>query len=184
MKARLALVVLASLAFVGCGGEGSPGGAVVPSCFTPQPGVYYLDRNVVFAANAGASSISAFQNPGPTVAAVAVCGSPFRVSAPPTALAGGGAPPGSRIFNLVVLSALAKTISLFSVDYVSSALTGPVATVATPYTPVAAAIWQNYLYVANAEGSVSAYEVAGQTALPTISELPGSPFRSGSARTP
>jgi hypothetical protein len=151
---------------------------MTPPCFTPQPGVYYLDSDAIFVANTGSANISAFRNPGPGVPAGAVCGSPFPMSAPPTAL-GGGEPAGEEVW-LVVLSAPQKTISLFKVDYIASVLTGPVATIPTLYTPMAVAVWENYYYIANAEGSVSAYRISGQAAAPTVAQVPGSPFPAGS----
>jgi 6-phosphogluconolactonase (cycloisomerase 2 family) len=155
-------------------------GATGPPCFTQQPGYIYEDRDAIFVANTGSSSISAFQDVAftPGYSEGGVCGSPFAVSAPPTALGGGISTPSSQIFDLIVLSAPEKTISLFSVDFVTSVLTGPVATVTTPYTPVAVAVWGYFFYVANAEGSVSAYQVSGKGAV--VAELAGSPFPAGS----
>jgi 6-phosphogluconolactonase (cycloisomerase 2 family) len=91
------------------------------------------------------------------------------MSAPPTALGGG-------LGGLIVLSAPKKTISLLNVNALTSVLTGPVATLTTPYTPMAVVAW-NYYYVANAEGSVSVYDLSSGNAL---TEIPGSPFPAGS----
>ena len=168
MRSVLGLVALAALTMLGCGGATSNNPT---PCFTPQPGVIYLDRNAIFVANTGSISISAFQavdfNPGYSEGGV--CGSPFAMSAPPTAL-------GSGFGDLIVLSAQRKTISLFKVDILTSVLTGPVATLSTPYTPIAVAAW-NHFYVANAEGSVSVYQLSSGNAL---TEIPGSPFPAGS----
>jgi 6-phosphogluconolactonase (cycloisomerase 2 family) len=178
MKSVLGLVTLAALAMLGCmvtiknDPSSDPTSNNPPGCFTPQPGEVYLDRNAVFVANTGSSSISAFQSFGSTAAGL-VCGSPFPVSAPPTALGGGY----GEIGQLVVLSAPQKTISLFTVDVLTSVLTGPVATLSTPYTPMAVTAWGNYLYVANAEGNVSVYQVSSGNA---AAEIPGSPFPAGS----
>jgi len=174
MRSVLGLVALAALTMLGCGGATSNNPT---PCFTPQPGVIYLDRDAIFVANSGSSSVSAFQSIGP-MAAGPVCGSPFPMSAPPTALGGGGSPPSSEILDLIVLSAPQKTISLFNVDFLTSVLTGPVATITTPYTPVAVAVWKDFLYVANAEGSVWAYQVSGEGAV--VTQLGGSPFPAGS----
>ncbi len=184
MNARLALLILAAATALGCGGAqtSKPNPCEPPGCFTPQPNCAYTNRPAVFVGNAGSSSVSAFQLVAPNSAAGVglVCGSPFGVTAPPTALAG-GEPAGEQTY-LIVLSAPQKTILLFRVDPLTSILTGPVATVTTPYTPVAAATlggaFQPF-YVANAEGSVSAYEISGQTASPTVTEIPGSPFPAG-----
>ena len=177
MRSVLGLVALAALAMLGCTGARSnnstnPTDPTKPTnptpCFTPQSGMIYLDRDAIFVANTGSSSISAFQavdfNPGYSEGGV--CGSPFPMSAPPTALGGG----------LIVLSAPKKTISLFKVDIVTSVLTGPLTTLTTPYTPMAVVAW-NYYYVANAEGSVSAYQLSSGK---TLTEIPGSPFPAGS----
>jgi len=175
---RFGLLILAALASLGCGGSQSstspPGGSPSP-CFSPQPGYIYLDRDAIFVANTGSSSISAFQLVGPIEgpAAGPVCGSPFHVDAPPTALAGG------ILFQtgLLVLSQSGKSIAMYSVDYLTSALTGPRFTVTTAYTPVAVAGWRSFFYVANLEDSVSAFQVApdGKSA----TEIPGSPFPAG-----
>jgi 6-phosphogluconolactonase (cycloisomerase 2 family) len=176
MKTRLSLSILSALMAFGCWGPGSNN----PSCFTPQPGYILVNRDAIFVANTGSNSISAFQSVDfvPGYSEGGVCGSPFAVSAPPTALGGASSTPSSEIFDLIVLSAPEKTISLFNVDFVTSVLTGPVATVTTPYTPVAVAVWEYFFYVANAEGSVSAYQVSGKGAV--VTELAGSPFPAGS----
>ena len=165
MRSVLGLVTLAALAMLSCAGatNNNP-----PGCFTPQPDHVYLDRPAIFVANTGSSSISTFQSVGPT-AAGPVCGCPFPMSAPPTAL-------GEGLWELFVLSASKRTISLFKVDFLTSVLTGPVATLSTRYTPMAVAVWGNYFYVANAEGSVSAYQLSSGNA---VAELPGSPFPAG-----
>jgi 6-phosphogluconolactonase (cycloisomerase 2 family) len=138
----------------------------------------YLNRDAIFVANTGSSSVSAFQLVGPIIgpAAGPVCGSPFPMSAPPTALGGGGLPPSAGAIGLIVLSAPQKLISLFQVDFLTSVVTGPVATASTPYTPVAVAVWGNYFYVANAEGNVSAYQLSSGNA---VAQVPGSPFAAG-----
>ncbi|MEJ2008496.1 MAG: beta-propeller fold lactonase family protein [Acidobacteriota bacterium] len=174
MKGQLSLVILISLLIAGCGG-GSISGNDPASCFKPQPGEVYLDRDAIFVANTGSSSISAFQLVGPSTgpAAGPVCGSPFAVADPPTALAGG------ILFDqgLLVLSQPAKSISMYSVDYLTSELTGPDFTVTTSLTPVAIAATGHYFYVANAEGNVSAYSVSSDGGSAT--ELQGSPFLAG-----
>jgi DNA-binding beta-propeller fold protein YncE len=154
---------------VGCGGG-------KPPCFKCPPDTICLDRDAIFVANTGSSSISAFQpydfNPGYKEGGV--CGSPFRMSAPPTALAG-LAPITSY---LLVLSQPQKTVSKYSVDLVTSVLSGPLCTINSRYTPVAVTGTGGFVYVANAEGSVSAY---GFSANGTVAnEIPGSPFPAGS----
>jgi hypothetical protein len=162
-------VILATMMLLGCGGAGSSENP--PPCFQPQPGVYYLNRDAIFVANAGSSSISALQVVGPYIPAGPVCGSPFPLSAPPTGLAGGAV--------LTVLSGPGKMISLFKVDFLTSVLTGPTAVLATSQTPVSAIAWGNYFYVANAEGNVSVYSVSVDGT--EITEIPGSPFPAGSS---
>jgi 6-phosphogluconolactonase len=178
MKRLFGSLVVATLATAGCGG-GSGSSNPAP-CFTPQPGVYYLSRNAIFVANAGSSSISAFQEAAPSAPLGAACGSPFAMTGPPTALGGGGSVPSSEIFDLIVLSLQGKTISLFAVNFITSILTGPVATLTTTNTPVAVAVWRNYFYVAHTEGTVSAYEVSGSAQAPSLTRVPGSPFPAGS----
>ena len=179
MRSVLGLVTLASLAMLGCAGAPSsnapspgPPSNNLSSCFTPQPGYVYINRPAIFVANTGSSSISAIQQVDftPGYSGGGVCGSPFPMSAPPTALGSGG------LGQLIVLSAPKKTISFFNVNSLTSVLTGPVTTLTTPYTPVAVAAW-GYYYVANAEGSVSAYQLSSGNAL---TEIPGSPFPAGS----
>jgi DNA-binding beta-propeller fold protein YncE len=136
----------------------------------------YLDRDAIFVANTGSSSVSAFQtvafNPG--YDGGGVCGSPFSVGEPPTAL-DGGVP---LLAWLLVLSQPQKSVSMYSVDNLTSVLTGPLCTINSRYTPVAVAGTGGFVYVANAEGSVSAYEVSGNGTV--ANELAGSPFPSGS----
>jgi 6-phosphogluconolactonase (cycloisomerase 2 family) len=67
---------------------------------------------------------------------------------------------------------------MYSVNNLTSVLTGPLSTITTRYTPAAVAGTGDFFYVANAEGSVSAYEVSGNGTLAT--ELAGSPFPAGS----
>jgi 6-phosphogluconolactonase (cycloisomerase 2 family) len=133
--------------------------------------VTYLDRDAIYVANTGSSSVSAFQTvdftPGHSEGGV--CGSPFHMSAPPTAL-------GTGDGDLIVASAPKKTISLFNVDILTSVLTGPITTISTRYTPMAVVWWGN-IYVANAEGTVSVYQLSSGT---TLTEIPGSPFPAGS----
>lgn len=172
MRSVLALVALAALAMLGCGGATSNN----PPCFTCPPGAACLDRDAIFVANTGSSSISALQpfdfEPGYTGGGV--CGSPFPMNAPPTALGGGG-----LIFGwLLVLSQPQKSISIYSVDLITSVLTGPLCTITTRYTPTAVAGTGGFFYVANAEGSISAYAVSGSGTIAT--ELVGSPFAGGS----
>jgi DNA-binding beta-propeller fold protein YncE len=162
---------------LGCGGAASntPPSNNPPPCFTPQPGYIYLDRNAIFVANTGSSSISAFQSVDfPEYPGGGVCGSPFAMSAPPTALGGG------TLFDmgLLVLGQPQKSISMYPVDYITSVLTGPRFTITTPLTPVAVAGWGGFFYVANAEGSVSAYEVSGNGTV--VTQLAGSPYPAGS----
>lgn len=175
-----AALALALLALAGCGGRTrSPSS---PACFVPDPNSSYLNRNAIFVASAGSSSISAFQNPGPNypVGTDPVCGSPFPVASPPTALAEGDS-------FLVVLSAPARTISIFQVDFLTSALKGPTVSITSPRTPVAADTTfegnDTWIYVADAEGGVSAYYAPAQPHGPpsSIAEIPGSPFPTGSA---
>lgn len=172
MRSVLGLAALAALTLAGCGGPASN----TPPCFTPQPDSLYIDRDAVFVANTGSSSISAFQTIGftPGYTGGGVCGSPFPTNAPPTALGGGG-----LIFAwLLVLSQQQKSISMYSVNNLTSVLTGPLSTITTRYTPAAVAGTGDFFYVANAEGSVSAYQVSGNGTLAT--ELAGSPFPAGS----
>jgi DNA-binding beta-propeller fold protein YncE len=175
MKQRLA-VILAGFTLAGCGGVTStPPGENPPGCFVCPPGVVCLAHDAIFVANTGSSSISAFLLAGPLLgpAAQPVCGSPYQVDAPPTALAGG------ILFDrgLLILSQPAKSISMYRVDYITGELTGPLFTITTPLTPVAIAATGNLFYVANAEGSVSAYAVADDGS--SAAELPGSPFPAG-----
>ncbi len=169
MRSVLGLVTLAALAMLGCGGGSPP-------CFKCPPDTSCIARGAIFVANAGSDNISAFQpydfNPGYTGGGV--CGSPFQMSAPPTALA--GLTPITSY--LLVLSQPQKTVSMYSVDLVTSVLTGPLCTINSRYTPVAVTGTGGFVYVANAEGSVSAY---GFSANGTVAnEIPGSPFPAGS----
>jgi 6-phosphogluconolactonase (cycloisomerase 2 family) len=150
-----------------------------PACSNSvPPGTILVDSDAVYVANTGSGSVSAFSLRGSDEPFTAVCGSPFQMPGPPTGLGGGLWVPSSEIVNLIVLSAPQKTIWLFSVDIVFGNLTGPVATVTTRRTPVAVAVWETYFYVANAEGSISAYQVSGEGA--AVTELGGSPFPAGS----
>ena len=132
MRRILGVASLAALAMLGCGGPASNNSA---SCFTPQPGSIYFNRDAVFGANTVSSSISAFQTidftPGYTGGGV--CGSPFPMNAPPTALGG-----GALSDSLVVVSQPQKSISLYPVNILTSVLSAPLFTIATRYTPVAA----------------------------------------------
>jgi DNA-binding beta-propeller fold protein YncE len=134
-----------------------------------------LDRDAIFVANTGSSSVSAFQavDFSPGYSEGGVCGSPFAMGAPPTALGG-----GMGFGWLLVLSQPQKSISIYSVDLVTSVLAGPLCTITTRYTPVAVAGWGNFFYVANAEGGLSAYQVSGSGTVAT--EIAGSPFPAGS----
>lgn len=174
MRTKCLGLLLVALLMPGCGGSGGPSGDDnSPACFEPQPGHIYLDRNAIFVANTGSSTVSAFQNPGPTspTGTAPVCGSPFPMSAPPTALGGG---PG-------VLSAPGKTISFFKVDMLTSVLTGPTATLQVNYTPVGVAFSPGFMYVASREGGVWGYAVSGTAQAPTFTEVSGSPFPAGSS---
>jgi 6-phosphogluconolactonase (cycloisomerase 2 family) len=168
MRSVLGLVALAALATLACGGNSSSP--------PPATGEITLDRDAIFVTNTGSTSISAFQLVGPMTgpAADPVSGSPFQMSAPPTALGGG------ILFDmgLLVLSQPQKSISMYSVSYQTGVLTGPSFTITTNYTPVAVAGWRSFFYVANAEGSVSAYQVSGDGTV--VTELEGSPFPAGS----
>ena len=79
--------------------------------------------------------------------------------------------------GLLVASQSQKTVSMYSVDFLTSALTGPVFTITTRYTPVAVAVLQGFFYLANAEGGISAYQIVNGTG---ATEIAGSPFASGS----
>jgi len=178
MTTKCPPVVLASLMLLGCGGTATnnrtpPPDNTPPACFQREPGRIYLNRDAIYVANAGTSSIWAFQAVSDAQPAGAVCGSPFHVDAPPTALGGGGI--GS--VGLVVASEPQKSISVFSVDFLTSVLTGPLFTITTPFTPKAVAAIESFFYVANFEASISAYHVApgGKSA----TEVPGSPFPAG-----
>lgn len=176
MRTRLCFLILSALAMLGCGGGTRE---TSPPCFTPQPGVGYLSTDGIFVANTGSSSVSAFQLVNPTTgpAAGGVCGSPFHTDAPPTALGGGNWPPSGEALDLIVASGPQKTILLFRVDFITDRLTGPVATFASRLTPTAIAVWGNsFFYIANAEGSVSAYQLLSASA---VTEIPGSPFPAG-----
>jgi 6-phosphogluconolactonase (cycloisomerase 2 family) len=176
MNWRIAFVPLLALATLGCGGSARPPASTDPcvpaGCFVPQQACVYLNRNAIFVANTGSGSISAFQNPGPNspVGDDPVCGSPFPVDAPPTALTGN--------LVVVVLSAPGKTVSLFKADPLTSVLTGPTASAKTAYTPEAIANCSGFLCVANAEGSVSVYQASWDGT--SIKEIAGSPFPAGS----
>jgi len=171
MRSVLGLAALAALAMLSCGG----GTSSSPPCFTPQPGSIYFNRDAVFVANTGSSSISAFQTidftPGYTGGGV--CGSPFPMNAPPTALGGGAL----SDMGLVVVSQAQKSISLYPVNILTSVLSAPLFTITTRYTPVAVASVGAFFYVANAEGSVSAFRASANG---TVTELAGSPFPAGS----
>ena len=172
MRNRFGLFVLAALVELGCGG----GASNTPPCFECPPDTSCLNRDAIFVANSGSSSVSAFQLAGPITGPPAgpVCGSPFSVGAPPTALGGGG-----LIFPwLLVLSQPQKTISVYSVDFVTSVLTGPLCTINSRYTPVAVTGTGGFSYVANAEGSVSTYGFSANGTVAT--EISGSPFPAGS----
>jgi DNA-binding beta-propeller fold protein YncE len=95
------------------------------------------------------------------------------MAAPPTALGG-----GMDFGWLLVLRQPQKSVSMYSVDLVTSVLTGPLSTVATRFTPVAVAGWGGFFYVASAEGGLSAFEVSGNGTAAT--EIGGSPFPTGS----
>ena len=176
MRSILSLVVLSSLGILACGGTTPI--TTTPSCFTPQPGHIYLNRDAIFVANTGSNSISAFQLVGPMTgpAAGPACGSPFPMSSPPTALGGGTLFPT----GLLVMSQPQKSISMYSVDFTTSVLTGPRFTITTRYTPVAVAGLGNFFYVANAEGNFSAYRVSGIGGSAAATELEGSPVPAGS----
>ena len=107
-------------------------------------------------------------------AAGGVCGSPFAVGAPPSALGGGLLFPK----GLLVASQSQKSVSMYSLDFLTSVLTGPVFTITTRYTPVAVAGLAPLFYLANAEGSISAYLISDNGTAAT--ELAGSPFAAGS----
>jgi 6-phosphogluconolactonase (cycloisomerase 2 family) len=171
MKKRFGLLLLVALLGFGCGG----GTTNVPRCFECPPNAGCLDRDAIFVANTGSSSVSAFQavDFSPGYSEGGVCGSPFAVNAPPSASGG-----GFLFAWLLVLSQAQKSISMYSVDLVTSVLTGPLCTVTTHYTPVAVAGSGGFFYVANAEGNISAYEVSGNGTVAT--ELAGSPFPAGS----
>lgn len=176
MRGALSILVLSVLVTAGCGGP-APSGPSPAGCFVQQPGVAYIDRPAVYVANAGSSSISAFLPLGSPHRLDLVCGSPFRVSDPPTALAGGEVI-GEQA-DLVVLSAPGKTISFFRVDVAAGGLTGPLLTLHTPYTPVAAMTMGGSLYVADGQSGVWGYQLAGSPGAPTAAEVPGSPFSAG-----
>jgi 6-phosphogluconolactonase (cycloisomerase 2 family) len=178
MKIRLGFLLLTALMSLGCGSD-------TPPCFTPQSDADYIDRTAIFVANTGSNTISAFQEvyfaPGNTSGGV--CGSPFAVGAPPTALGGGFLFEG----GLLVASQPQKSVSLYPVNYLTSVLTGPLFTITTRYTPVAVAGLGGFFYVANAEGGISAYQVLFNGTAPTgaaeasgATELAGSPFAAGS----
>jgi 6-phosphogluconolactonase (cycloisomerase 2 family) len=171
MKKWFGLLLLVALLDFGCGG----GTGSKPRCFECPPNTGCLDRDAIFVANTGSSSVSAFQDVAfsPGYSEGGVCGSPFAMSAPPSALGG-----GFLFAWLLVLSQAQKSISMYSVDPVTSVLSGPLCTVMTHYTPVAVAGWGGFFYVANAEGSISAYQVSGNGTAAT--ELAGSPFPAGS----
>lgn len=172
MRIRFSLFVLAALVEFGCGG----GANNSPPCFQCPPDTSCLNRDAIFVANSGSSSVSAFQLAGPITgpAAGAVCGSPFSVSAPPTALGGGG-----LVFAwLLVLSQSQKSVSMYSVDLVTSDLAGPLLTITSRYTPVAVTGTNGFVYVANAEGGISAYGLSANGTVAT--EISGSPFPAGS----
>jgi 6-phosphogluconolactonase (cycloisomerase 2 family) len=167
MRIRLGFLLLTALMSFGCGSS--------ETCFTPNPNDSYIDRDAIFVANTGSNSISAFQLAGPMKgpAAGGVCGTPFPVGAAPSALGGGLLFPG----GLLVASQSQKTVSMYSVDFLTSALTGPVFTITTRYTPLAVAVLQGFFYLANAEGGISAYQIMNGTG---ATEIAGSPFASGS----
>lgn len=141
-----------------------------------QAPVYTLNTNTVYVANTGSKSVSAFEEtatPEANDTLIPVAGSPFRLSGPPTALAGDGI----SGFGLVVASRSARTISEFRVDFRTGVLAGPLYTFTTRYTPMGVAGWSKFLFVANLEGSVSAYQVTNGS---TVTEVAGSPFPAGS----
>jgi 6-phosphogluconolactonase (cycloisomerase 2 family) len=164
MKIRLGFLLLTALMSFGCGSS--------ETCFTPNPNDAYIDRDAIFLANTGSNSVSAFQSAGPAMGAGGVCGSPFAVGGPPTAL-GGGTLAGS----LFVASQAQRTVSTYSVDFLTSVLTGLVFTISTRYTPVAVAALEGFFYLGNAEGGISAYQIVNGSG---ATEIAGSPFASGS----
>ena len=165
-------VLVALLAF-GCAGTNAP-----PCSNTLPPGVISLNHDAVYVANTASSSISAFSLGGNGEGFAPVCGSAFQMPGPPTGLGGGDSAPSSAINDLIVLSSPQKAVWLFKLDFIFGNLTGPVASVTSNYTPVAVAVWQNYFYVANAEGNLSAYQLSSDGT--TVTELQGSPFPTGS----
>jgi 6-phosphogluconolactonase len=168
MRSVLGLVTLAALAMLGCGGGNPP-------CFTPKRGVDYLNSDAIFVANTGSSSISAFQTVDftPGYSDGGVCGSPFPMSAPPTALGGGLLSDA----GLAVVSQTQKSLSLYPVDLITSVLSAPLFTMTTHNTPAGVASVGLFFYVANVEGSVSAFQASENGA---VSELAGSPYPAGS----
>ncbi len=74
-------------------------------------------------------------------------------------------------------------LSFFKVDVLTGVLTGPTATLSAPDTPEGVAFVGNFMYVANAEGSVSAYQLGGSFPGVTLTGVPGSPFPAGTAPT-
>lgn len=158
-----ALAILFVLVFSGCGGthNGPPQSAITPG-------------ETIYVANSESANVSAFQFAvSPTgsslVSLAPASGSPFPVSTPPTALGGN--------FNLIVASSAEKTISAYKTDPMTGALSSFVATISSAYTPEAIGIWLNFVYVADAEGYVSVYELAGNS----LSEISGSPFAAGAS---
>jgi len=130
-----------------------------------------LDRNAVFVANRGDSTVSAFQAIDPSGAGP-VSGSPFLVGGPPTALVGGDA--GEFQGGLLVLSEPQRSVAAYDVDLKTSVLKGPTDAVTTPFTPTAISGWKSFFYLANAEGSVSGFKAGA-----SLAEVPGSPFPAG-----
>ncbi len=180
MKLTLVAVILLAFFFSGCGNNSNPGCG----------GGDLVVGQAVYVANTGSNSISVFDNaeipictgaPGSSYFTLApVSGSPYSVNAPPTALAGEWLSPATSppaIDNtLFVASASAKTIAIYNVDSNTGALKNLVTTLSAQYIPEALIIGaNNVIYVADAEGYVSAYTYSNGA----LTEIPGSPFPAG-----
>lgn len=173
MMTKCLAVILAAVGLLGCGGRQDSSS----SCPGGPPGLGF-GVDAVFVADTGSSTVSAFQQAGDSFPARSVCGSPFRMDAPPTALAGGGPEPSSELVYLVVGSGPSRTLSLYRVDARTGVLTGPVATLGTKYTPTALVTWGSFIYAANSDGDVSVFAISENGS--ALTEIPGSPFLAGS----
>ncbi|MCI0622771.1 MAG: lactonase family protein [Acidobacteria bacterium] len=150
--------------------------AIMLGCAGGSPPIQIIPNDVLYVANAGDNSISAFQILQADGNLRPVSGSPFGLSSPPTSLASSLAIEGTLATLLFVASESAQTISSFRIENDTGILQGPLFTVNTGTTPKSLAVFRNGLFVANFEGSVSGFLYDGEGRLTPV---PGSPFPAG-----